>query len=223
MKKIVTLLIALVVALSCLPALSEAYEKPILFRGLQWGSSYAQVAEETELQELSSTTPSGTASLLWSGESPSYDTGTGSYAYDKTGTSPKVAGYQTIYVEFYFASLPDENGYLPVDEEGWILADPECTALYAAVYGMYGEDQEEIYEDLVHKLTSLYGEADLSTEEATVWYGAEGTMVSLRKVNYRVRNAVNVSITYACTSGDEWLNAAQDAVDKAFSENTEGL
>ena len=48
MKKIAVLLIALMMTLTAV-ALAE-YEEPILFRGLEWGCSYADIGEETELK-----------------------------------------------------------------------------------------------------------------------------------------------------------------------------
>lgn len=218
MKKFAALLLAMLLALGCAAALAEAYEEPILFRGIPWGSSYAEIAQEVELDDLYAQKGYGVADRLWKGDSLDYDVGTEGYA--SYTTFPKVAGYQASYVVLDFAMVPDEDGHLPMDEYGEVVPDPERTRLYAGIYFIYASDEYAAFEDLSNKLTSLYGDADMTMDGISVWYGAEGTMVSVGK---RSSSSGNIMIAYACADGDEWLADAQAALDRAFSEDTEGL
>ena len=219
MKKFAALLTALLLAVSA-TALADAYDKPILFRGLQWGSSYARIAEEVSLKDLD--TESGLGSVYFLEDRDSLNTASGTECYASYRPSlPKAGGYPPQMITLFFAAVPDEDGYLPKEDGSDIpAADPERTKLYAARYYLDIDDEAAAYEDLSKKLSSLYGEPGLSGETMSVWYGAENTAVSLMK---RYSSAGNLCITYVCADGDEWLGTAQAALKKEFSEDTDGL
>ncbi|MBE5806882.1 MAG: hypothetical protein E7317_00880 [Clostridiales bacterium] len=225
MKRFVAAAVALLITLGC-AAFAEAYQEQILFRKIPWGSSCDEIAKEIPLSDLRASRGHGTAELLLNGEGMDTDVGT-EYVGRCTEDLPTVAGYTPNYMEFYFAAVPDENGYLPVDESGNIIADMQRTKLYAAYYAIQAgnsqKSQIDAYLDLTNKLTKLYGDADVTTDTETVWHGTEGTMVSLRKVYWSGYWTTDIVIAYGCTQGDEWLGTAQDAVDRVFAEDTEGL
>ena len=211
MKKIAALLAALL-ALSCASALAEAYEEPILFRGIPWGTSYSQIAEKEVLDQISVQAGLGIAyNMGYSKEPLGTDEGTEGYAYFR-GAFPNVAGYPINGILFKFAMTPDENGQL--------VEDGNCTALYTAYYLLKVDDKETVLKDLSNKLSMVYGDMDLETDEGGVWYGADDTMVALRQVSW---SSANIAIVYGCAKGDDWLRAAQAVIDAEFAMNTEGL
>lgn len=220
MKKLAALTVALLLALGCVAALAQ-YEEPILFRGMAWGSSYAEIDEGENLNALLQFTFSenvGRAMEMESTLDVPLDEGLVGYA-EFSRPLPEVAGYQTEDVELRFVYVPDENGDL--------VKDKEHTALYFAYYTIEPADRVAAYEDLTAKLTSLYGDAgysnngDVAQGESTVttWYGAEGTMVSL----WYSPSSSRIYIHYGYLGGDQLLLNAQAAVDKARANNTDGL
>lgn len=219
MKRCVVLLVAVLLAMTAVSTLAE-HGEPILFRGIVWGSSYAEIAESVELEKLSTFSFSesvGTALGMETTLDTPRDEGLVGIA-EFSRPYPEVAGYQTVDVELHFVYLPDENGELAKDEEH--------TALYHAYYTIEPADRVAAYEDLTQKLTSLYGDADYSRgditqdkDSVTAWYGAEGTMVSLEYSTSSYR----IYIHYGFLGGDQLLMDAQAAVDRARANNTDGL
>ena len=122
-----------------------------------------------------------------------------SSAINKAG-GVKVAGYPLKQIYLYGVSAPDGKGSLASD---WTLS-----SLIYAVYYFDVKQTDAVYADLTSKLTSLYGDVDLNREQDGVvqnlWYGADGTMVSL------VNNSGSVSIRYSFSGADELIaNAYQ--------------
>ena len=108
MKKFAALLTALLLAVSA-AALADAYDKPILFRGLQWGSSYARIAEEVSLRDLDIERGLGSVYFLEDGDELDTATGTECYA-SYFGSLPKAGGYPPNTITLFFAAVPDEDG-----------------------------------------------------------------------------------------------------------------
>ena len=177
--------------------------------------------QELSLDEMGTQKGRGIAYRIWNGEELGTKSSIECYA-TYIGAMPIVAGYKPNWILLVFAAKPDANGYMPVDEAGNIIADPQRTLLYTAFYGFKVDDQDAAFEDLTHKLTLVYGDVDMTVEDVNVWYGADGTMVSVKK-DGGWSNGTNIFITYGCAEGDQWLLDAQAAVDRDFAEDVEGL
>ncbi len=211
MKRTLALLLALLLALGGM-ALAEAGEKVIRFRDLEWGASYEDVRQQVELDDLEALTPPiySTAYRMYNGEDASFETDTdfyARYASDAVDAIGKVAGYTLKRIALYFAAVPDGSGSFP--------GDAAHTALYMARYDVECDDWETTFESLTNKLTKLYGDVDLVGESesnpANVWYGGDGSMVSLR-----MYNSSELEIWYTSGDGDELRRATGE-------DNLDGL
>ena len=247
MKRFITLLLILILASSCSLSFAESDARPILFRGIPWGISYHDLRKLTDLTALETYEPvSGHSSTLTVasliagaaaiGDAADDKTYNGKYyvdVADYTGdairTIGDIAGYQLLDIHLYFARIPDDSGVVTQDEER--------TALFGAVYSLFGppidpdisKTNDEIKEDLTAKLSSLYGEPEVIDGDPT-WHGPEGTLSSLR---FNLNRDYKY-IIYASEAGDEWLKAcldaetaaeeaAQAAKEAEFSSRTNGL
>ena len=215
MKKLVATLLALLLALSCIPCLAEEAETEILFRGIPWGTSLAQLQRELPLQ-----TPyqaSGISSIayrMYGGDRGNYSAEIAINAmYTSEGLKGiKVAGYDVGRINFNFAYVP---------QDGKLVKDNECTALYCALYMFAPDNPSAAVDDLINKLSIVYGDVDLTTNGYNVWFGAEGTMVSLNL------DGSEIYVKYSFAGGEELLQNAQRALDGVSDTpsdmDTEGL
>ena len=105
----------------------------------------------------------------------------------------------------------------------------ESAKLYMGYYEIKvsgTEGQDAARADLTQKLISIYGDYDLETSPQNVyrlWYGAEGTMVSLKKHWSHSGNDYYVTIRYSYEDGETLLQNARSAIDHEFSLITTGL
>lgn len=220
MKKTISLLFALLLLFQCCAGLAEASETTILFRGIPWGTSLAEIQREgLPLQSpYHSPSISSIAYRMYGGEKKDYyDGGVAvNVMYTQQGLNNiKVAGYKVDRIVFNFA-------YVPVD--GKIVDNYEDTALYCALYMFAPSDPNAVMDDLANKLSMLYGEVDLTSNGYSVWYGAEGTMASL------YLDGSEIYLKYSFAGGEDLLIAAQNALDGVTSNSgsnapldTEGL
>ena len=241
MKKLALLLAALLAVLSLAPALADAAETPILFRGIEWGTTSGELREAG----------------IWDGYIIAYNDSKNLYAnpyairqvFDtefvypdelsftnkSDGYVPKseisdVAGYGLLDVNLFFVMIPEADGTFSGSWDSW--------QLYAAQYElsnkMLDPDVEgiDVQEDLTGKLSALYG--DYEEEEGSyggcrIWRGAEGTWVALKVIP----GDGHTYITYGYDGADalfeqaqaatDAINAAKDAKREEFSQQTNGL
>lgn len=133
-----------------------------------------------------------------------------------------VAGYSVKSCKMYF---------IGVLKDGKCAFSEDDSALYAASYVIENSNVESVREDLITKISSVYGEPDsirymepdTMEQENIYWYGANDTMIVLKPRNEQV------SIQYVWLGGEELINAVLNA-DKQVEENgvygdgnTEGL
>lgn len=171
----------------------------IVFRGLDWGSSAAQVQSamkaegflaETHFTENPISLPSWAAKR----EERRYFAACGTRLYQYvTPASVRVAGYPVGMVEWYFH-------YSLVS--GRIDASPDNAQLYLVSMELTSDDCFMAQADLANKLTSLYGtpmhqiteSARYNSSryghheqrwESTSWYGSNGAAVRL-ELSYKV-------------------------------------
>ena len=126
-----------------------------------------------------------------------------------------VAGYTTEPVELYFVHTIN-NGILE--------KTVESSALYGAKYNFEAKNLEEMTNDLVNKLSSVYGEPEKNTSDIDwignqytyyQWYGENNTGLSLisEKISDDFMSEYSydsITISYAWENGDELLQAADD-------------
>ncbi len=191
MKKLfVSMLIVIMLILGFNIVWADEYEKPILFRGIEWGSKYGDalkaLPEGVRMYGLQD------REYWYSVDEQLFDEskwkykgilGCYTYAMSSSLEGAKVAGYQIDQLYLYFTYLPDDNGLLVKDENH--------TALVYGMYKLEPKDVETVYSDLITKLTSLYGDVDVSQTKSpyisytqNAWKGADGTIVSLVKEDY---------------------------------------
>ena len=226
MKKwfVSTIVICIIVNCSSVSAKSD---KEILFRDIPWGSSYEEVKkvmgeyefrekgrEDTETdyveQLLTDIYPQGFNSDVFTNEG-----GYGAYAYTKDKID--VAGYTSESTCFLFSRNANEDGTITWD-------NMENLSLYGAYYRIEPVSLESATEDLMEKLSSLYGEPDKYIDDSLeygysedyiyYWYGADDTVVSLASHSYgdEAKPYTYIHISYATYKGDEWLHTADDLI-----------
>ena len=213
MKKTASLLLALCLLLTWIPLAATAESKegassPILFRGIPWGTSYAEFSQTLELGVWSEPGSGGDsfAYRMYGGEELPFNAEVERFAYCHID---EVAGYPVEDTVVLFARVPGGDG---------LLTDKvEDSALFYARYRLRPADAAECEADLIAKLTRLYGEADTSHEGFILWHGAEGTAVSL------VPGSPLIGIRYCFEGCDDLLQAAQDAIKYEHSLNVDGL
>ena len=233
MKKGVALAVALVLMLISSIGLADVYDKPILFRNTEWGSSYAEVQaslpEGVRMYSLSEREYWHPIEDTMFDESSwdYYKAELGCYAYSQSSSmkSVKVAGYEVSSIYLFFVYEVGSNGLL--------IKDDAHTSFIYAYYKLEPKDPDAVYADLITKLTSLYGDVDVHQKktpyisyELNLWYGADGTMVSIVREDYP-SGSHYIYIKYGTKSADDLIKAAYDAVVLEESlnaaSNTDGL
>ena len=223
MKKMIFVLCFVIVFCCGVAAAEDIYEKPILFRGIQWGETYdnfIQIFPEGKEKWNFYPYKSGVNCLfLDKCEDGSQYNELGFGMTNRIGEFPEndVAGYSMNYIKSYFLYEPDENGMLVRDHEHGRF----CAAFYSLKFND-DESTAAAWDDLTAKLTRLYGDVDetASEKKINVWRGADGTMVVLG-----VKKATNpfIEIRYSFEGMDELIQNAQAAVEHEFSLLTNGL
>ena len=212
----------------------ESYSDPILFRGAEWGSTYADVQivlpDGVSMRDLKTTEywfPISEFMYDESGWGSQVKAEIGCYTYANSSSlkNVKVAGYDVEGLYLYFYYTPDESGNL--------VKDAKHTAFMYGYYKLEPKAPDAVYEDLVRKLSSLYGDVDEEISEnfiidkkMSLWNGADGTMVSIYKEDYS-SGSHYIYIKYGFQGADNLRDAAYAAEVKAENEsaasNTEGL
>lgn len=193
MKKIVTVILALMVLISSgLAAYGEENDE-ILFRDIPWGSNPSEVKELLAKENISTTAIASRFPILSFGEElrfydefdmVSCDQGCfEGLVLDANGTT--VGGHEISSIAFDFI--------YGVDGET-VSFEEDDSRLVKASYTLEPVDKFEVYEDLVNKLTSLYGEPEklhrsdeevwgtddiIHIVEGSLWTGANNTAVLL--------------------------------------------
>ena len=233
MKKLFYVLIPFVLLLfiSNVALASTIYEKPILFRGIDWGSNYNYAIKAFPPQiEMSSLNDSEywyrIEDYLYkkSGNSRDGVIGARSNAYSWDISGLKVAGYEVDEIELLFTYLPGESGLLSKAASD--------TALIYAEYKLKPKDADAAYTDLTNKLTALYGDIDATNSDSffieynqNEWFGADGTKVSL--VSESHSSDTYIYIKYAFDGANELMDNAYNALileeTQNAASNTDGL
>ena len=196
------------------------YDEEILFRDIPWGTSYSDV--DVMLEEMSLMGVSGEGRKTYSVEDIILGDGKGiDFEYNDikiialpTYDKVDVAGYKTEDIMLFFS-------YMPVD--GVLTRLETDSALYGAQYEFQVQNLEEMSQDLVNKLSSLYGEPAKTVEEIgrydiqytyIYWYGINDTVLVLRTQDVTKSTSDvfdnQIFISYVWLKGDEMLQEASD-------------
>lgn len=219
------LMACLLMAIAC-TAVADSGAKPILFRDLPWGATYAEVIEampdglkfEVDYLGNEETFPKSFEALV-TGEG--MDEGfTGPIIMGAIGTpeaagSVKVAGYGLNSMILIFAHTAKDDGMLARDEEH--------TAFVIGAYGINPANLvtptkvDECFDDLTAKLTMLYGEPETTVQlgegaqsgmtKYTAWRGAEESNLYLSTDGQH-----SVELLYWSAEGEKLVKEAYDAL-----------
>lgn len=217
MKKYLAILLILTTILIANLCLADVYPEQILFRDVPWGASYTDADEILSSGGVSIRTID--SKKYWYGVKEQMRTSLGDYickgeigfyAYPYSTSGIKIAGYNITDLTTYFVYVPGENGVL--------IKDTEHSTLVYARYILEPTNIEGVYADLLAKLTSIYGDVDGHEKwgstidyEQNLWYGAEGTMVSLVKQVYSSGSRY-IYIDYGYSGADDRIYEAFDAL-----------
>lgn len=212
-----------------------AYDKEILFRDIPWGSTVDEVSEimgETDpwINPLSGENIEQITGIDVS-ENPVYDNEDLGINIDYMDAIDEVAGYPVSFSTCKYVYIPEGDV---------IERDPDKTSLFCAYYDFILRKVDykvnEMEEDLINKLSSIYGDPDdqiskkgkvnglLDAELThTYWYGANDTMLVLyaEKVLDSATDIIDTAyeysdlhLYYVWNKGDELLASANDMLNE---------
>lgn len=220
----------LLVEASSIETIEKTYRnrKEILFGEIPWGTSYTDaenMKQELEMYPISGDafkTMSVDAVLLGDYEGVDFEYGDINIIGNALNGEIEVAGYKTSEVNLFFS-------YIPVD--GVLTRKEPDSSFYGAQYIFEPMNLEEMSNDLINKLSSIYGKPDKTTEDAdmwsneytyTFWYGANDTELVLKTVDSKDDSTGfyedEIVISYAWRKGDELLQSASDALKNSAIE-----
>ena len=128
------------------------YEKPILFRGIEWGTSYNELVETYPNKNENEWEPGGIDAIFYGGEAAHY----GKVGFRIRSGLPQgvtVAGYDVNDIYLNFVYTPDETGRLAKDKDHAVL----CLAEYEFDFGSKKESYDAALEDLTNNLLFYMG------------------------------------------------------------------
>ncbi len=232
MKRLLTALIAMAILVTIAPVAMAEHSEPILFRGIPWGSLRSDVVGKLpEPKDARGPTNQkyvlniekfiyGTSKNQLSGDGDAHFYEHLSYYKDKI---TYVAGYEVSSISLFYAYSVDSDGHPDTNFDNG--------KLFATEYCIYPTNKEAVHEDLVNKLTKLYGDPDYKSDPLrtkkntyTVWKGKDGTYVSLNLYESEKFSAIN--IRYATQEGFAMQNEVLKAIKKmetSDADDTSGL
>lgn len=232
MKKFLSILLLVSLSLTLLVGASSA-EESFTFRGIPWLTTRADVKDKLSGEGLKAWWDDKNAAIpdwfqTWSNINGDYTVSEGGCNVAYHGAS--VAGY-TADVNAYF--------WFPI-VEGRVQRDPDLAQFYLATYEVTGIDNmEPVYDDLLTKLTSLYGTPQAKNSDSnwtntigSLWTAEDGSLIWLAQ--YTEYGSITVKIWYAAPKTTETLQAletqianeireAEDAEREKNKTNTDGL
>ena len=230
MKKLIACVLTVVVLVTMVVSMASAAES-YLFRNIPW---YAAKTEAGEA--LSSLTTnrnrSNTTMPDWFQRWNNID---GDYKVEEAGTYTE---YKDVSVAGYNADLYTYYIYPIVD--GKVSRNDNNAQFYLAIYEFETlTDMPAVYDDLVVKLTGLYGDStalnnpdNWTNFTGRLWTAEDGSQIWLR--NYHMYGDYTVKLSYIAPNSTEHLQAleaqitqekieAEELERKNNATNTEGL
>lgn len=230
-KRVISLsVLSFLVFINATPVMAEE-EKEILFRDIPWGTSYTDVDNQNPdfglwpIEGDSFISPSVDAILLDNNyEGIDFEYGDINIIGNTFDFTPNVAGYTASEVTLYFAYTSQDTTLSKTEQD---------SALYGAKYKFEAMDLESMANDLVSKLTSLYGDPEETTNDKDIWgnkstfthwKGANDTELMLKTTDASEDTtgfcSDEIVISYAWREGDTLLQTASDIL-KAEAQGAE--
>lgn len=199
-----------------------SYEGEITFRDVAWGDSYSSI--QTKYPKISNGYSSAYPEpvYVWAG-------GSKKYKYENGNLTIDCSCYSDYSVAGYDASLSFLFAYTVTDP---IKRELDNTMLIGAQYNISNlSDPDGVANDLIEKLTSVYGECSGTSTGSTLggyalyyyfWNGENDTFIVLKEMNGGKANSNSVTISYGWNGSDEYINAFDAAIsaESAAEEST---
>lgn len=151
--------------------------------------------------------------------------------------------YHDLTVAGYTPSRTNACYLYQIDENGKIDKTKDTSQFYMGWYEFENDDfsdMEAIYNDLLTKLTSLYGDGNIDQGESSqyfwtdTWTDNDGNVIQLLINGMEDRENQEISLAYIAADADERLDAMENALDaetaaneaeqrEANKDNTSGL
>lgn len=218
-NKLILAILILVILLVPMCGLAESTEEvSITFRGIPWESSYNDIQNSLpdgeHLGKLSSDHycsstngyVTGTRETPYSGE----ELGAFCSLIGADGNYVSVAGYETVLSELVFVYVPNENGLIDYNQKN--------TTLIQAMYSIETIVPDVVFEDLLAKLTSIYGEPTYEkrySDSCPVWTEKDGSMVGLIAINDD-----HIVIRYTFKGADDLITKAHNSLVETEKQKT---
>lgn len=202
----------------CLTFATAEEENPILFRNIPWGANFetakAAFPDKVRWCDVNDDSAYNVEYMVYDGAETRYTGNVSEYKYTQSSSleeaGMKVAGYNIASIVLRFAYVPGSDGLL--------VHDDNHVALYLAQYQIEPKDPDAVYNDLLTKLSSLYGDIDYTHTNAqyisytyNVWNGSDGTMVCLEREDYP-SGSHYIYIKYSYLGGNDLLETAYQAL-----------
>lgn len=219
---------------------AQMLSTPILFRNIPWGSSLTEVKEI--LKEYNVSGSSGKGMRTWTVEDYTEGDFAGKY-YKAENINIHANGSFSKKVEVagYEASFEMSFAFMPID--GHLTHEESDSALFAARYTINPADVKSAENDLINKLSSLYGtgtngksQSEIlgGTTTKTIWNVGGEMKVVLMATDYKDGSLGKdeITISYVWTRGNMLLDNAYEAETNAAktqekknynNSNTDGL
>ncbi len=237
MKRFLLVLLVVTLAMILLAGASLA-EGSFTFRGIPWLTTRAEVEEKLTgegyrlfMQRNNIDIPDWYQTRAYKNEDTISEGGCRSNFLDAS-----VAGYKADVDAYFWYPIVD----------GRVQRNPDSSQLYLANYRILdGDDQEQVYEDLLRKMKSIYGTPQTTEKDAkddfgfsintsgSLWTADDGSRIWLAKYK-EFGQIASVKIWYAAPETTETLQAleaqiakeikeAEDAERERIKNNTDGL
>lgn len=136
--------------------------------------------------------------------------------------------YQDLTVAGYTPSRTRACYLYQIDENGQIDKTNDTSQFYMGLYEFENDDfsdMEAIYNDLLTKLTSLYGDGNIDQGETSpyfwtdTWTDNDGNVIQLLINGMEDGEHQEISLTYIAADADARLDAMEDALDAEAAAN----
>ena len=208
MKKGLTLYLLLLLMFICIHD-AKAFEQEISYQGISWGCDSEQLRDH-----LGKTLPETAGyfrGFLYSGDHIYVTNGLEGiwFAYDDY--APQIAGYdveRTVYA--FFTS----------DTRKWVAS--RDTKLYTIQHNLRVKNAEKALDDLVNKLSSIYGDC-CTWEGLYYWPGANETAVGVQKAGSQGIELLYGKVQHYDDDPKHYIDKTPAPPSEAEPDNLEGL
>lgn len=215
MKRFVSLLMACMLILSVGTCVLAEESETFLFRNIPWYAPKKEVSDTLSSLTMNLNLPNATIPDWFQ----TWEHTDSDYTVAKAGAG---TGYGNVSVAGYNAELIVYYVYPIVD--GKLLRNGDEAEFYLAVYEFSDSaDMEAVYNDLVTKLTGLYGESSALNKwgrfTGRLWKAKDGSQIWLRI--YNTNGDYTVQLSYTAPESTSRLEAVEAQITKEKLEAEE--